>query len=278
MTTTSAPRAESTTSTTATVNSTTTLSTTTTTGIDLATRFVPEVLIEGYTASLVVTFPDGSSADLSWPVDLDLLSGGVTPYAWAQVPHRQARDFFIRRGHAEEVVGVFGSPRLMEEYEDPSGGEVGLWRPEGWSDVDFLAFEFDSWVVLVYDYRTGETGGDPMADDDRQVWVSSLHGRETEDGFLVLSADEPLRIAGAGAYPSPMSLTLWSEEGEMDLVPEVCVPGFISPTDVIDDGDEFSHWCDASGLLSLRIVGPHTFAQRVHDHLRVSNVQVVAGT
>jgi len=270
--------AESTTSTTVTVNPTTTQGTTTTTGINLATRFVPEVLIEGSTASLVVTFPDGSRAELSWPVDLDLLSGGVTPSAWALVPHRQARDFFIRRGHAEEVVGVFGSPSLIEEYQDQSGGKVGLWRPEGWSDVDFLAFEFDSWVVLVYDYRSGEYGGDPMADEDRQVWVSSLHGRETEDGFLVLSADEPLHIAGAGAYPSPMSLTLWSEEGEMDLVPEVCEAGFISPTDVINDGDDFSHWCDASGLLSIRIGGPPTFAQRVHDHLRVSNVQVVGGS
>jgi hypothetical protein len=225
-----------------------------------------------------VTFPDGSTADLSWPEDLDLLSEGVTPYAWAQVPHRHARDFFIRQGHAEEVVGAFGTPRLMQEYQDQSGGTVGAWRPEGWSDVDFLAFEFESWVVLVYDYRTAEFGGDPMGDEDRQVWVDSLHGRETDTGFLVLTADEPLRIAGAGAYPSPMSLTLWSHEGALDLVPEVCEPGFISPTDAIVDGDEFSHWCDASGLMSIRIVGPPTFAQRVLDGLRVSDVQVVGGS
>jgi hypothetical protein len=237
--------------------------------------FVPEVLVEEGTATLAVEFLDGSTAELSWPADLDVLSDGVAPYGWAHVPHQNARDFFIRRGEPEEVVGLFGSPRLLTEYPDDQGGRVGFWRPEGWPDVDFLAFQFGSWVVLVYDYRTAMFGGDPMSDEDRQLWATHLHGSETSQGFLRLFADEPLQVAPAGAYPSPMSITMWSPGGEIDLVPENCDPGFVSP---IDDGDEFSHWCDPSGLLSIRIGGPPDFAQQVHGELRVGNVDLAGET
>lgn len=271
----SAPGSDSTTSTVASTAVSTTDATTTTTASNLINPFVPQVSVEGATALLVVEFPDGSSAELTRPADLDLLSEGVTPYAWALVPNQHARDFFIRRGQAKDVVGLFGTPQLLENYQDQAGGIVGFWRPEGWSDVDFLAFQFDSWAVLVYDYRSAEYGGDPMSEQDRQLWATNLHGHETEAGFLRLSSDEPLQVAAAGAYPSPMSLTLWSPERALDLVPEDCDPGFISP---IDDGDDFSHWCDSSGSLSIRITGPPDYAQRVHDHLRVDKVQAGEGT
>lgn len=267
--------------TTATTDQTTTVvastieATTTGQANNLTNRFVPKVLVEGVTSTLVVEFPDGSSAELNWPTDLVLLSEGVAPYAWAFVPDQHARDFFIRRGQPEEVVGLLGSPRLLAEYSDNKGGQVGFWRPEGWPDVDFLAFQFDSWVVLVYDYRSGFTGGDPMSDEARRLWATNLHGQENDQGFLRLFSDEPLQVAPAGAYPSPMKLTLWSPNGEIDLVPESCDPGFVS---LIDDGDAFSHWCHSSGLLSIRIEGHPEYAQEVHDQLLVSNVHVVIGT
>ncbi|MBA2725359.1 MAG: hypothetical protein H0U53_05160 [Actinobacteria bacterium] len=223
---------------------------------------------------MLVQFLDGSSAELTWPPDLDLFSEGIAPSGWAFVPNRFARDFFIRRGGPEEVVGLFGSPRLLTDYPDDEGGRVGFWRPEGWPDVDYLAFQFDSWVVLVYDYRTGLYGGDPMNDEGRQLWATNLHGQETDEGFLRLFADEPLQVAPAGGYPSPMNLTFFSPTGEIVLVPENCDPGFVSPI----DGGEFTHWCDTSGLLSIRITGSPEYAQRVYDQLRVSNVHIAPGT
>ncbi len=51
--------------------------------------FVPEPTIEGATARLDVTWPDGSAATLAYPAELDLGSGGIQPdvsYVWADDP------------------------------------------------------------------------------------------------------------------------------------------------------------------------------------------------
>lgn len=247
---------------------TSTLAPTTTVAAASGEKFIPMATIQGGIATLAVEFLDGSTAELAWPADLDLLSGGVVPYGWAYLPNVAARDFFVRRGVVEEVVALFGEPELLTEYPDGRGGAVTFWRPGEWPDVDFLAFKFDSWVVLVYDYRPGALEL-PMSEEARALWATHLHGRETEDGFLRLSASHPLVLAPAGAYPSPMSMEFTA--GHFELVPEDCQPGFVTP--IAADAD-FFHWCDESGLISMRVSGSPEYAQTIYDQLEVREVRL----
>ena len=222
--------------------------------------FVPEVFVDQGVASMVVLFPDGSTVDLAWPADLDLVSDGLLPYAWAQIPHRVARDFVIRHGEVPDVLATLGDARLLQEYPNGVGGTVGLWQVSG-DEVDYLAFDFDPWTVLVYDYR----GFGRMSDADRELWATNFHGMTTDEGFLTLTADHPLRLSLAGEYPSPMQIALHSPRGVVWLVPEDCAPGFVSEIDL----DDFAHWCDGSGRISIRVSGTPEFQQAVHDGLVV---------
>lgn len=232
--------------------------------------FIPEPFVEDGVAFLVVTFIDGSTAELSWPEELDLMSGGVYPYGWAFIPDVAARDFFIRQGLVEDVVAQFGPVELLDGYPDGRGGTVGLWRPADAGGIDYLGFQFGEWAVLVYEYGPG-SGSAPMGEEARAKWVRSFRGETTADGFLRLYGDEPLRIAIAGGYPSPMSMTFESQGGQVELVPEECQPGFVG------DGigsSEFVHWCDQGGLISVRIVGTAGFQQAVYDGLKIGAVHL----
>lgn len=153
-----------------------------------AEPFLPAVLASGAKASLVVEFLDGSTAELSWPSDLDLFSEGVTPYGWAFVPQQKARDFFIRRGHGFSATSHSGCTR----------------------------------------------GRLPLADE-----LDSL-------------------VAKRG-----------NQSGSRE-----CEPGLVGP---IGEGG-FLHWCDVSGLLSVRVEGPTDFAQQIYDDLMISNVHLAGST
>ena len=69
-----------------------------------------------------------------------------------------------------------------------------------------------------------------------------------------------------------MSVALSGPYGSVDLVPELCVPGFVSP---IDD-DDFAHWCDGSGHLSIRVTGTPGFQTQVHDELIVHTITLAS--
>lgn len=235
----------------------------------LSDRFVPEVAVENGTATLAVPFVDGSTLRLRWPADLDLVSEGVTPHAWGSWPECCQSTFFIRRGTPAEVVGR-GST-LLGEYDDGKGGQVGFWRPESLDELDYLAFQFDSWVVLVSDFRPGGVDPPMMSDTDRQTWATNFDGQETDEGFLRLSLDPPLELTPAGGYPSPMSLTLRGPDGSMTLTPEEqCIPGFID--------EHFHHWCDPSGLLGIRVDGTPVFEETLKTQLRIDDIHLVGIT
>jgi hypothetical protein len=232
--------------------------------------FLPEYSVANGTATLVVTFVDGSTAELNWPEELDMMSVGVYPSGWAYIPHVAARDFFIRQGQVEEVVAQFGPVELLDRYPDGRGGTVGLWRPTDAGGVDYLGFQFGEWAVLVYEYGPG-SGSAPMGTEARATWARRLRGETTPDGFLRLGGDEPLRMAIAGDYASPMSMTFESPGGQVQLVPEECRPGFVG------DGigsSEFVHWCDQGGLISVRIVGSAGFQQAVYEGLEIGPVRL----
>jgi tricorn protease-like protein len=92
------------------------------------TPFVPEPPIEGAIARLDVTWPDGSSATLVYPAELDLTSRGVQPdvsYAWADDPPADHPIVFVHGPPGAEAAYVEGEPQPRLPL--PDGGEATLW-------------------------------------------------------------------------------------------------------------------------------------------------------
>jgi hypothetical protein len=212
--------------------------------------FTPATYEEGDSVVMPVTFPDGTTAELVYAPELDLADFRVQPYSSGYGPGF-ARDFLVYDRPLAEVIAAYENPELLAEYEDGRGGIVGFWRlpPDG----IYLAFEFGSWTVLVYDY--GEEGAQ-MSDEDRSLWATNFHGRDAEDGFLLLEAEPPLTLARAGEHAGP-ELEFWSRSGDFTAVllfPGECAPyreGEEGFDDIqMDNGlavsresDDFASWC-----------------------------------
>jgi hypothetical protein len=228
-------------------------------------RFVPTLPLEDGVLTLDLVFVDGSTALVQWPAEIDLVGNGLIPYGWGFISGGSSRDFFIRPGDIEDVFTLLGGAELLGEYPDGNGGMVGLWRPPE-DDVDYLGFTFDGWTVLVYDYRNDLA----MSDEDRALWATNFHGEISEDGFLVLSADWPLRLVFAGEYPSPLNMTLRGADGEVTLTPGACEVGVL---DGIAD-DPFARWCVDEGNMIVEAYGDRGFQEAVFDGLVVRSVVI----
>lgn len=145
--------------------------------------FEPRTYLEGDSVVMPITFPDGTTAELVYPPALNLSDLRVQPYSSGYGPGF-GRDFLVFDKPMSEIIGSYEDAELLAEYEDGHGGTVGFWRlpPDGL----YLAFQFGSWTVLVYDYAEE---GAQMSDEDRALWATNFHGGDAEDGFLVLEAE-----------------------------------------------------------------------------------------
>lgn len=196
---------------------------------------MPATYGEGDRVVLPVTFPDRTSAEVVYPPELDIAGLGVFPYGSGTLhgksptPGRSdfvARDFWIRYGDLERVLALRnggGPPVLLAEYEGVGGQPVGLWDLRSDKIAQHhLGFQFGRWAVLVYDYAGG---GAAMTDAERATWAASFSGRETGDGFLLLQASGPLRLARASEHAGP---ELTFSEGKptraLSLYPGKCRP------------------------------------------------------
>jgi hypothetical protein len=144
-------------------------------------RFVPATHRDGERTVLPLTFPDGTRATITYPHELGIAELGVRPYGSAA----------LRRDSPDpERAGTVGRDFLIL-YD--GGGETHV--------PNALRFEFGRWTVEVYDYVAGTSAA--MTRDERRSFRASLHGRVTADGFLVLKASPPLRLAEAGEHAAP---------------------------------------------------------------------------
>jgi hypothetical protein len=114
---------------------------------------------------------------------------------------------------------------------------------------------------MVYDYRV--LAEERMTDDERSMWARNLSGFETESGFLILDAIEPLRIYGAEST-WPAQIFLSSPDGDVRLEATPCELA----------GPEQSHWCDAT--MQIRVSTPgeaSSFENAVRDNLEITEVR-----
>lgn len=221
--------------------------------------FVPPTQIEGDRTVVPVVFPDGTRVDLSFSADLDLTSHGLAPYSSGRSPGFD-RDFFIRYGPVDEFAAEY-SWELLDTYLDDADESVGFYRIPG-DEVDYLAFQFERWLVLVYDYRLAASGP-RMTDEDRVIWVENFHGTVTDEGFLVLEATPPLTLAQEGDHAGPQ-LSLHGSDGGLTLYLADC-----ESTDDPERTDDYVNWCHAASEIRIMASGTADFMNRVVSDLEI---------
>ncbi|MBG0832166.1 hypothetical protein HS041_31155 [Planomonospora sp. ID67723] len=147
----------------------------------------PEVRRRGGEEFVDVVFPDGTRAEVGYPDKLGLAEMGVRPVqgAWLDGYIGVFRQLEAPYSGVAEVSE--GRP-MIRELND----RVTLWPAEGPAVGQTMLFEFGRWVMALRDNPRG------MTFEQRMLWAENLRGKVTKDGYLVLSARHPVRLAGPG--------------------------------------------------------------------------------
>lgn len=188
----------------------------------MPTLFVPPLRTARGRTSVHVTFPDGSTADVSYPAGLRLAEMGVRPYGSGWLGGRRDGCCFRELVVPPEGESWFArsGPRLRR-LPGADGGNVGLYPASDDNFLTpFLVFSFGPWRLGVAVY-----GSDQMVFDQEAEWARSLHGRVTSDGFLVLRATGRLHLEP----PGDLDMT-----GDTDAGPQLWF------------GQAYSTWYDSS--------------------------------
>lgn len=226
-------------------------------------RFVPPVHVQGGTAVVQAVFPDGARIELRYPQRLALVASGVRPFSSGRLRVKESgdeccgRDFSVfHRGSARYF---FEGRSVVERYPGFDGSTVEYWRGPR-AQPDFLVFRFGRWVVGAWDrgYLTTE---------EKALWARNLVGRESAEGYLVLSARPPLRLARAGGHAGPELMLGDSMRRMVLLIRGSCRRGPPSRS------NWFSNWCMPHAGLRVHVYGNPRFAQAVLSSLKIRRVR-----
>lgn len=209
---------------------------------------------------LPVVFPDGTRAEVRYPAELNLDELGSRPFQgmWVDGRHRQ-------------LIAPYGG-----EVEITRGGEpirnyapnVTLWPRQAGAYGQVLLFSFDKWRLAMYDRGQGLTF------DQRVTVAENLKGEVTEEGYLVLSGGEGVRLANAGEIErgEPVGPQLWFGGGAgktVMLAPTpTCGKEFRPPAEV----EGRRQWSDMACRGNVLVVasGPEEFREEAVKSIRVT--------
>ena len=134
-------------------------------------------------------------------------------------------------------------------------GPVELWEvPDEYPTNRYLIFAIGSWRVGIPDGAACRT-----TDEHRNTWAQQLDGQETQDGFLILRATDPIRlIQDVGQAPA-----LWFGPGpELEISLEGC-DGFVGEDRVsgnpVDRSGGQTSWCLLDEGVVVRAFGNDDF-------------------
>jgi hypothetical protein len=162
------------------------------------------------------------------------------------------RDFAVF--HQGSAAYLFEGRSLAERYEGAEGGTVEYWQAR--QQPDFLVFRFGAWVLAVWDRGY-------MTQKDKALWARSLLGRESAEGYLVLTARAPLRLARAGEHAGPELMFGDSLRRSVLLFHTPCRGRRVSRS------SWFSSWCVPTADVRVHVYGPRRFANAVEAGLRI---------
>lgn len=242
--------------------------------------FYPDSRVEDGKVVMPLTFLDRSRAEVVAPQELgiqDMLAAIYTAGGLGGVD--RTMDFRYR----EPAGFTFEGP--LETYGGHGGNPVEVWRgtPGDW-ECPNLVFRFGDWFVGV---RTCQPG---LSESEKQQWAELLAGEVTAEGFLVLSATEPLKLQVTGGHEGPEMYLGMERDNWIQLTPGECDPQtYASHGDIkiTSDGtrvsfsrvqnpnskaDWFVSWCE-DGLMRIQVEYAYEeFAKAAAENLRVRNI------
>jgi hypothetical protein len=224
-------------------------------------RFVPPTYPDGDRVVMPVTFPDGTSAELVYPPELDLASLSVNPNTQGDLGRGSCGwDLYISTDR--EAAGVSGSEPVA--VFPGAAGDVELWSGDKAHGGYWLIFRFGRWYVAV-PCRHGPSDG------TLETWAATLSGHETAEGYLVLTSKPPLELHPFRDVGGPALLI-----SGRDVIIEL-VAGSTNTSDDRDPSDGVVQWRFDEGHIRLYA---NAFSKKIEDtlqllvdELRIRNVE-----
>jgi hypothetical protein len=237
--------------------------------------FVPPTRTDGDRVVLPVVFPDGTTADLVYPPELDLAGLGVRPY-WAGC----GRDLGF---YYYDPYGTLYDGEPLQSWTRPDEQTVSVWnavdKEPGVDGVPivYLIFHFGEWTVRLFDYG----GSAAMSDAERRACAMGLSGSITKEGWIIMSGsseielggDEPELEFGGLSRKQPFVLFFPGPcEPESDQNEELPSIGGV-PVSLTKD---FASWCHPGEMMRIHVyfTGEPTFVEQLVRDLEVRDVRL----
>ena len=241
--------------------------------------FYPATYQEGDRVVVPITLVDGTTAELLLHEDLsphELGTYGEIAGGLGQVD----RSIYFRFGDGSAFKG--SGP--LATYEGHGGTTVEEWEPPpGSYACPNVVFRFGDWFVGV------RTCQGELSSEEKAQWARRLIGRQTKDGFLLLEAVPPLKIAQAGEHAGPQLWLQGSEAGSpfITLTPIRCVPDEPPSGEdvrVMEDGQLvsfarigktwYANWCEEREMM-IQVQSPdREYVEAAAEGLRVRDVSL----
>ena len=224
-----------------------------------ASRFVPPFTTSANATTMLLRLPDGRGFALTYPKSLDLSQFTVT--AGGQV------DWAVHSGaltccseyvapYYGSVSSVFGGKPLAE-YRGAHGQVVPYFAgtqerfPLLYPNMDYLAFHFGPWVVLVGDMVHSSYWTARMTNSERSTWARDFDAHIVSGGYLVLRPHSPLTVS-RGAF----DIVLTHDGSSLEISgPNACSPVQSSP--MLSAG--IGSWCDPHSNARIAATGSSDF-------------------
>ncbi len=204
---------------------------------------------EESTGLLPIRFPDGSTAELVYPPQLQLEDLYAKPDLVGGVSNALIRPVISYGGIPFDAPGPFGC------LEEAKGGLVPVWGKNG---RIFIVLTFEEWHVTVFDRQTRLA-----------VWAEHLRGQVDENGWLQLSGSGDLKL-GPEFNPGDSNLIFADDDDILSLWPLACGPGEGPPPEVREGARSISFCVDN---VEIHAQGKPGFVEAVAEGLRVRNLE-----
>lgn len=191
------------------------------------TPFIPDEWIQAGVSHVPVTFPDGSSATLTYPAELGLASKGLQPdvsYIWSDDAASRHPILFLHGPVGVEASYLEGDePRAT--YALPTEGAAALWpaveaeshrlSPIKW----WLLYRTAKWSVLA---SVGNEG-------NAELLARTLSVEEGDNGFPFVATSGPVRLAESFGEDEGPVLAIGDAEPDPSIVSRLNAVVFLAP-------------------------------------------------
>lgn len=237
-------------------------------------RFVPPISTEGDVMVMPIVFPDGTTAELSYPADLAIHNSWIQGFHAFEAGCTSDITLFWGDG---EGRGAGEAP--IERREGPGGERVELWPASEPSTNAryYVLFDFGGWTVSVHNHT--RHGAEACMDD--------LTGFVGAGGWLALEAADAARLVPPAEHMGPELAFIGVGENQarwLLLFPGGCDPWRAGEPRVEPMGRHlvqveatFGSWCDTGAGVKVHVyTDGRAFVEAVAAGLEIRDVRLAA--